>query len=408
MREINSVDVLIIGAGAAGMMCAIEAGKRGRRTLVLDHSDKIGKKILISGGGRCNFTNMKVTSEAFFSKNSHFCKSALSRFTSADFIRLIESHQIAYYEKKLGQLFCTTSARQIVDLLTTECERVGVEFQLSTKVLSIDVVRSPQPFGLRDDKVHFHIITEQGVLEAASVVIATGGLSLPKVGATDFGYRMAKQFGLDIVETAPALDGFIFPKTLQESLQGLAGVSVDARVTCDGISFRENILFTHQGLSGPAALQASLYWRPKSPIVIDLLPDHDMAEWFLEKKKEGSRAEVKSLLATFLTKSFSERLTELYLPHKNSPLSQIPDQELKDFSFRLKSWTIIPERTVGYQKAEVTRGGVSTEELSSKTMESKKVPGLYFIGEVVDVTGWLGGYNFQWAWSSGWAAGQCV
>lgn len=394
---IKTYDVIVIGAGAAGMMCALEAGRRGRRVLVLDRADKVGKKILISGGGRCNFTNTYITPAAFVSQNPHFCKSALSRFTAADFIRLVEAHGIAYHEKKLGQLFCDASARQIVDLLLTECRQAGVEFQLSTTVRSLE-----KASGL------FQISTDQGDLGAASVVIATGGLSLPKVGATDFGYRVARQFGLEIVATAPALDGFVFPKRLQEDFPGLAGVSVAVRVTCGGVSFLENILFTHHGLSGPAALQASLYWQTKGPVVIDLLPDNDLSAWLLEKKRSGSRVLVKNLLAEFFVKNLAERLTELYLPHPETPLVQVPDQALKDFSRRLKHWEFIPERTVGYQRAEVTRGGVSTNELSSKTLEAKKVPGLYFVGEVVDVTGWLGGYNFQWAWSSGWAAGQCV
>src|SRR3989338_3013471 len=369
--QMDSVNVIIIGAGAAGMMCAIEAWKRGRRVLVLDHTTKAGSKILISGGGRCNFTNTTITPATFVSQNRHFCKSALSRFTSADFVRMVEAHGIAYQERTHGQLFCAESAKRIVDLLTTECRKFGVTFQFSTKILS-----------LKKEGGLFLVNTDKGELTATSVVIATGGLSYPKVGATGFGYQIAKQFGLEVIPTAPALDGFIFPRTIQDQLRGLAGVSADSLVTCDGGSFRENILFTHHGISGPAVLQASLYWDSGKPIVIDLLPDLDIAAWFLQKKKEGSRTAPKNLLAGFLTKTLSERFTELYWTHKTSVLSQIPDQVLKGFAFQLKNWTIVPERTVGYQKAEVTRGGVSTDELSSKTMESKKEPGLYFIGEV--------------------------
>ncbi len=378
-------------------MCAIEAGKRGRRVGLLDHASKIGQKILISGGGRCNFTNRQVHAAAYVSENPHFCKSALSRFTPADFIRCVEEHGIAYREKKLGQLFCVHSAREIVNLLATECRKAGVTLHLSTEIQS-----------LRKEEEHFTMMTRQGGFAATSLVVATGGLSLPKTGASDLGYRIAGQFGLKMVPTAPALDGFVFSKSLQKDLTGLAGISVSSQITCNGRSFRENILLTHHGLSGPAALQASLYWKPGLMIEIDLLPEHDIARHFLSKKRGGSRMEMATLLATFLPRNLAERLTGLHFPHKKAPLIGISDQALKDFAGILKNWRILPEGTVGYNKAEVTRGGVSTDELSSKTMESKKVPGLYFIGEVVDVTGWLGGYNFQWAWSSGWVAGQYV
>jgi hypothetical protein len=388
--------VVIVGAGAAGLMCAIEAGKRGRSVLLIDHVQKVGGKILISGGGRCNFTNTGTTPKAYVSENSHFCKSALSRYTPADFIRLVEDYRIAYHEKKLGQLFCDNSAKQIVELLLAECKKAGVVFQLSTKVLS-----------LKKEEPLFSIKTDQGNFSGTSVVVATGGLSIPQMGATDWGYKTAEQFGLKIVPTAAALDGFVLSPSLQKDLSELSGVSIDSVVTCNGISFRENILFTHKGLSGPAILQASLYWTPKSPIFIDLFPDTDIAAWLIEKKKEGSKAEVKTLLGAFLSKSAADYFTKLYF-QKSEPLIQVPDQALKTFGALLKKWEIVPAATVGYQKAEVTRGGVSTDELSSKTMESKKVSGLYFIGEVVDVTGWLGGYNFQWAWASGWTAGQYV
>ncbi len=393
----QTYDVIVLGAGAAGMMAAIEAGKRRSHVLLLEHSDKVGRKILISGGGRCNFTNTHLTPAAFVSHNEHFCKSALARFAPADFIRMVETHGIAYHEKKLGQLFCDHTARSIVELLVSECRQAGVVLQLATKIVSLQKIGG-----------FFEVKTEQGDFQSSAVVVATGGLSIPKVGATGFGYRIAKQFGLRVVPTAPALDGFVLDKNLQKELHGLAGVSLDVCVTCRGISFRENILFTHHGLSGPAALQASLYWQPGESLTIDLLPDHDMKSWLSEKKRAGSRIEMKNLLGGFFPKRFAEYFTGKYFSHQKVPLAQVPDKALEIFADHLKGWQIIPAQTVGYDKAEVTRGGVDTAELSSKTMESKKVPGLYFVGEVVDVTGWLGGYNFQWAWSSGWVAGQYV
>ncbi len=389
-------DVIIIGAGGAGMMCAIEASKRGRRVLLLDHATKLGSKILISGGGRCNFTNTGISPERYVSQNPHFCRSALSRYTAADFITLVEKHGIAYHEKKLGQLFCDLSARFILEMLVKECTNAGVHFQLNTKVLSLS----------KTDR-KFHIKTNNGDYVSDSLVIATGGLSIPKIGATGFGYEIARQFGLEITPIAPALDGFIFDKKLLQDLEGLAGVSLDVIITCHKTSFRENILFTHQGLSGPAALQASLYWGKGDSITVNLVPDTDIQSWFVEKKESGTRSEIKNLLLEFFPKSFSERFCQIYLT-ADGPLNQMSRKVIEDFTQHLISWKILPVGTVGFGKAEVTRGGVSTEELSSKTMESKKVPGLYFIGEVVDVTGWLGGYNFQWAWSSGWVAGQYV
>lgn len=387
-------DVIVLGAGGAGLMCAIEAGKRGRKVVVLDHAKKAGGKILISGGGRCNFTNTGTEAKAYVSENPHFAKSALSRFVPEDFIALVKAHGIDFHEKKLGQLFCDYSARSIVRLLLDECGKAGVAIELDTSILSVT-----------QENGKFRIRTSRGDFEAASLVVATGGLSLPKIGATGLGYDIARQFGLKIVETAPALDGFKFAKPLLKSLEGLSGVSVDSLVTCGGISFRENILFTHMGLSGPAALQASLYWRPGAEVVIDLLPDTDATEWLISKKKEGSKAAPKNLLAAFFSKSFSEKFCAL-MKAPELPMVQIGDKALAELGASINAWKIVPVGTVGYDRAEVTRGGVSTDELSSKTMESKKIPGLYFIGEVVDVTGWLGGYNFQWAWASGWAAGQ--
>lgn len=393
-------DVIIIGAGGAGMMCAIEAGKRRRTVLLLDHSKKIGGKILISGGGRCNFTNLGAGPSNYVSKNPHFCKSALSRFRPENFIQLIQAHGIAFHEKKLGQLFCDDSAQQIVAMLETECRQAGAEFKLDCKIENVTLLAD-------DPDARFQIETSQGSFTCTSLVIATGGLSIPKIGATGFGYEIARQFGLRLVDRAPGLDGFTFNEEDTPFFQEMAGLSIDCAISCNGIRFRENILFTHTGLSGPAALQASLHWNPGAEVIIDLLPERNCFEWFLKKKKEGNRSQIKNLTAELLPSRFAERFCELYFP-SGLPLPQVSEKALEAFCQKLHAWRIHPNGTVGYGKAEVTRGGVDTDELSSKTMEVKKVPGLYFIGEVVDVTGWLGGYNLQWAWASGWAAGQAV
>ena len=394
-------DVIILGAGGAGMMCALQAGYRGRRVLLLDHSRKLGGKILISGGGRCNFTNLGASSAQYYSKNPHFCKSALSRFPSSSFIEMVKSHGIPFHEKKLGQLFCDGSAQNIVDLLVAECNQAGAEFKLECKIERISKVDQPE------GKNRFQIETSQGDFFCESLVVATGGFSIPKIGATGFGYQIARQFGLAIVETLPALDGFTMGPEYRPLMEGLAGISVDCVIQCNESKFRENILFTHSGISGPAALQASLYWNKGDPIKVDLLPDMDLKEFFAQKKKEGNRSTVKNLLCDLLPSRFATRLCELDFPSQQ-PLPQVSEKALEKFCETLHNWVLMPNGTVGYSKAEVTRGGVDTNELSSKSMESKKVPGLYFIGEVVDVTGWLGGYNFQWAWASGWAAGQVV
>lgn len=408
----NSFDVLILGAGGAGMMCAIEAGSRGRRVLLIDHAAKIGGKILISGGGRCNFTNTGASPAQYVSNNPHFCKSALSRFKPEAFIERVRAHNIRFHEKKLGQLFCDESAKQIVEMLQADCLAVGAKFALGCKVESVSRrLKAEGPSS--SSRGLFVVTTSQGVFTGESLVIATGGLSIPKIGASGLGYDLARQFGLKIVETAPALDGFTFADVQARSLSDLSGVSVDCSITCHGASFRENVLFTHSGLSGPAALQASLYWRPGDPIVMDLFPDSTeedgVFQWFMKKKKEGNRSLVKNLLGERLPARLAERLCALYFSSSATsslPLPQVSEKELQVFCALLRAWTLTPSGTVGYGKAEVTRGGVDTDELSSKTMESKKIPGLYFIGEVVDVTGWLGGYNFQWAWASGWSAGQ--
>jgi predicted Rossmann fold flavoprotein len=391
-------DVIIIGAGGAGLMCAIEAGKRGRQVALLDHSPKIGAKILISGGGRCNFTNISVGPENYVSQNPHFCKSALTRYPPQDFIELVKAHQIPYHEKKLGQLFCDRSAKDIVGMLEEECRKARGEVLLNQEVASV----------AKNEK--FEVKTNQGEYSCDSLVVATGGLSIPKIGATGFGYDLARQFGLKIVLPFPALDGFRFKATDLKKFGDLTGVSTDAQITCGKASFRENILFTHAGLSGPAALQASLYWNKDNTLRINFVPSQStekLFKWFLQQKKGGSKSEMKTLLKEWLPTRLADRLCELELPER-ATVHTLTDKKLEDFCRKIQDYTLIPEATIGYSKAEVTRGGVDTDELSSKTMESKKVPGLYFIGEVVDVTGWLGGYNFQWAWSSGWAAGQEV
>jgi predicted Rossmann fold flavoprotein len=385
-------DVIVIGAGAAGLFCAIEAGKRGRRVLVLEHSDRVGKKIAISGGGRCNFTNIHTNPENFLSTNPHFCKSALARYTPADFISLVEKHGIAYHEKKLGQLFCDGSAQQIIDLLLRECQTAGVEIRCGCQVLSVKKADS------------FRVSTNQGSFESSSLVIATGGLSIAPLGATDFGYQIARQFGLRIEETRPGLVPFTLTSQMLKQLTKLSGVSLDAVVSCGGKDFRENILFTHRGLSGPAILQISSYWKPGAPISINLLPDEDVLEMLTAD--QSSDIELASFLSRYLPKRFAQAWCELYATSR--PLKQYNKSQLEDIACRLHDMQITPSGTEGFKKAEVTAGGVSTTELSSQTMEAKRVPGLYFIGEVVDVTGQLGGYNFQWAWASGYAASLFV
>ena len=386
-------DVIIIGAGAAGLMCASLAGRRGLKVLILEHNDRPGKKILISGGGRCNFTNIHTSPQNFLSENLHFAKSALSRFGSSDFIKMIKDHKISFHEKKLGQLFCAGSASQIVKMLLDECDKYGVEIQLGCKVSSL--ARSPEG--------HFIFDTDKGSFQSKKAVMATGGLSFPKIGASDFGYKIAKQFGLKLTPLAPALDGFTLGGEFS-FIKDLSGVSLDCNLTCEnGISFRENILFTHKGLSGPAALQGSLYWRPGESIFLNLLPDMDVLKLLREEKSSGSRKHIKNILAQYFPMRFSESFCLQYFPELGG-INQIAEKPLVLLAEKLSNWQIIPSGTVGYSKAEVTRGGVDTNELSSKTMEAKKVPGLYFIGEVIDVTGWLGGYNFQWAWASAYAA----
>jgi predicted Rossmann fold flavoprotein len=390
-------DVVIIGAGAAGLMCAAEAGKRLRRVLLLDHAEKIGKKILISGGGRCNFTNIYTAPQNFISENPHFCKSALARYTPHDFISLVERHGISYHEKKLGQLFCDNSARDIVAMLESECRSASVEILTDCSVQTIE--------RLADGTFCLETSTSIGELRTNAVVIATGGLSIPKMGATDFGHRVAQQFGLRVTPMKPAL----VPLTLQESerLQDLAGVALESIAECNGVPFRENILFTHHGLSGPAVLQASSYWNPQESITLNTIPDLDTEQFRLANVRSATT--FKNLLAQHLPKRFVEAWCERSAADiAQTPFANVPERRYEAVMTELSAWRITPNGTEGYAKAEVTAGGVCTNELSSKTMESKRVPGLYFIGEVVDVTGWLGGYNFQWAWASGAAAGRAV
>ena len=384
-------DAIILGAGAAGLMCALTAGQRGRKVLLLEHTDKAGAKILISGGGRCNFTNLDVRPERFLSANPYFCTSALSRYTQTDFLALVRSYGIAFHEKTLGQLFCDGSARAIVAMLLAECAKGGVDLRLDHAIG--DVTRAEQ----------FHVTTSHGDFTAPALVLATGGLSIPKMGATGFSYDLARRFGLRVVETMP---GLVPLKVAALAGPALAGVALDAIATVGGTSFREIILFTHRGLSGPAILQISSYWRHGRPITLDLLPDQNPADVLTSRKRARPKVQPQTMLADVLPARLASALAVDHLPA--TELGNIPDRTLVAFAEHLKRFEIIPDGTEGYAKAEVTTGGIDTAELSQKTMQSRRVPGLYAIGEAVDVTGWLGGYNFQWAWSSGWAAGQAI
>ena len=385
-------DAIVIGAGAAGLFCAIEAGKRGRRVLVLEHSHRVGKKIAISGGGRCNFTNTHTTPEAFLSANPHFCKSALARYTPSDFISLVEKHHIKYHEKKLGQLFCDGSAQQIINMLLHECSVAGVEVRCDSHVVGIQ----------KDDS--FRVMTDRETFNSLSLVIATGGLSIAPLGATDFGYRIANQFGLKIEEPKPGLVPLLLDTQMQKQFTKLSGISVDALVQCLGKEFRENILITHRGLSGPAILQISSFWNPGETISINLLPDSNSFD--ILRANQSSEIELANLLSRYLPKRFAHAWCDLFA--RSKPLKQYNLRDLQTIAEKLQGMQLIPVGTEGFKKAEVTAGGVSTAELSSQTMEAKRVPGLYFIGEVVDVTGHLGGFNFQWAWASGFATGQSL
>ncbi|MBJ6124386.1 NAD(P)/FAD-dependent oxidoreductase [Microvirga splendida] len=391
----DQFDVVVIGAGAAGMMCAAEAGKRGRSVLIVDHAAKPGEKIRISGGGRCNFTNLNAGPANFISQNPSFAISALRRYTQRDFIALVERYGIAYHEKTLGQLFCDGSSKQIVDLLLNEMRQANVELRLSTSVQSVE--RTPEGFALG---------LSHGAVQCRSLVVASGGKSIPKMGATGFGYDLAQQFGLKIVETRPALVPLTLEPNLLERLTPLAGVAVDAVAGCGKTQFAEALLFTHRGLSGPSILQISSYWREGDEITLSMLPGVNLFEELRAARAHNGRQALQTALSTFLPKRLAQLIAEAEKGPTN--LADYSDKRLRAVEEAVNRWRFKPAGSEGYRTAEVTLGGVDTRELESRTMEAKSVPGLYFIGEVVDVTGWLGGYNFQWAWSSGWCAGQAA
>jgi len=388
-------DVLVIGAGAAGLMCALTAGQRGRLVQVIDHANKPGKKILMSGGGRCNFTNTGTTPANFISANPHFCKSALARYTPGDFIDMVERHGIAYHEKELGQLFCDISSKQIVRMLLDECAAANV--QLRTECSVQDIERGADGFRVR---------TSQGQFHCASLVVATGGLSIPSMGASGFGYELARRFGHEVLPTRAGLVPLTLSGKHQERFADLSGVALPVEARCNGHSFRNSMLITHRGISGPAILQISSYWQPGDDLRLDLLPDRDALEWLRSMKRERGASELRTVLAEVMPRRLALRLCEQWL--KDKPVRQLDERELLAAAGLLSDFPLVASGSEGYRTAEVTLGGVDTRKVSSSTLESQLVPGLHFIGEVLDVTGWLGGYNFQWAWASGHAAGQVV
>ena len=391
----NDYDVIILGGGAAGLMCAIAAGNRGRRVIVLEGSNKVGKKILMSGGGRCNFTNLHCEPSRFLSANPNFCISALSRYTQWDFIALVEKHGIAYHEKAAGQLFCDKSSKDILAMLERECAQVDVNI-----LTQCDITTATK-------NERFHVTSDGEEFAAESLVIATGGLSIPKMGASDFGYRLAKQFGLKVLDTQAGLVPFTFTGSMHELTERLSGISLRATISTSGVAFTDDVLFTHRGLSGPAALQSSNYWIPGKEIQLDLLTGSDAAALLLNAKASQPKARLRTVLSEILPRALVLELQAMLWPTAAEKiLADIPDKELRQLAIRLGSWTLKPAATEGYRTAEVTLGGIDTNELSSKTMESRQHAGLYCIGEVVDVTGHLGGFNFQWAWSSAQAAGR--
>jgi predicted Rossmann fold flavoprotein len=390
---LRDFDVVIVGAGAAGMMAAIEAGKRGRRVLIFDHAKSPGEKIRISGGGRCNFTNLQTRLDRFISSNPRYAASALARYKPADFVALVERYGIAYHEKTLGQLFCNGSSQQIINMLTAEMTKAGVDLELATTLERIE----------RTER-GFDITLSSGRVSCRSFIVASGGKSIPKMGATNLGYRLAEQFGLRVTETRPALVPLTFEPRMLEKLAPLAGVSTDVVATAGGKSFREALLFTHRGLSGPAILQISSYWREGDPISIDFVPDLDLKEILRRARKETPKHALQTVLAQLLPKRLAQMLAEE--TGIDGQIGDFSDAKIAAVEMHLKRWSTKPTGTEGYRTAEVTLGGVDTRDLDSTTMMARNVPGLYMIGECVDVTGWLGGYNFQWAWSSGWAAGQ--
>lgn len=391
----NKYDVIIIGAGAAGLMCSFEAGKRGKKVCLLEHSSKIAEKIRISGGGRCNFTNLFSTDNNFISDNKHFCKSAFAKYTQNDFIDLVKKHNIEFFEKKMGQLFCIKSAKDIIDMLVSECINQKVEIFIDTKIKN-----------LSKDENSYIVKTDKGTISSPSIVIATGGLSIPKIGATDFGYQIAKQFNLKVTELTPALVPLVFEKDILDFCKSLAGTSLNASIKINKTVFKEGLIFTHRGLSGPSILQISSYWVKDSPIKINLLPDQDIEVILKNRRISTPKQIVSKILSDYLPNKLSLAICDQLKVKKQ--IGDTSNQILKKVSNFVNNWTVVPSGTEGYKTAEVTLGGIDTKEISSSTMECKKHPGLYFIGEVLDVTGHLGGHNFQWAWSSGFLAGQYV
>lgn len=398
MTASKQYDVIVIGGGAAGLFCAFTAGQRGRSVLVLDSSNKVGKKILMSGGGRCNFTNLDIQPENYLSANPHFCKSALTGYNQWQFIDMVERHQIAYHERKHGELFCDNSAKDILSMLLDESEQAGVCVKTKCEIQQI----SPQAAG-------YHLQTSLGSYQSESLVIATGGLSIPTMGATGFGYEIAEQFGLGLLPRTAGLVPFTFTDWVKGISERLSGLAIDVEMSVNNVVFRENLLFTHRGISGPAALQLSSYWQQGQKICINLLPDVQASALLLDYKKSSAKSLLRNLLSQHLSKGLVLELQNLYwLSHADKPMAEIPDSVLMEVAEQLQRWQLKPSGTEGYRTAEVTLCGVDTDHLSSKTMECKTQPGLYFVGEVMDVTGHLGGYNFQWAWASGYAAGQYV
>ncbi|WP_423185257.1 NAD(P)/FAD-dependent oxidoreductase [Alishewanella sp. d11] len=387
-------DVIVIGAGAAGLFCAIEAAKRGRKTLVVDNGKRIGRKILMSGGGRCNFTNIYASPANFLSENRHFCKSALSRYTQWDFIALVQQYGIPYHEKTLGQLFCDNSAKDIVDMLQQECDKAGVQIALQQEITAVTFADG-----------QYQLVTPQLTRQCQSLVVASGGLSLPNLGATAFGFQLAEQFGLKVLPVRAGLVPLTWQPSDKAVFEEISGVSLPVTAEANEVVFPEDMLFTHRGLSGPAILQISNYWQPGDELIINLAPEQDIASFLSEQQQQHPAQELKTALAKILPKRLVEKLLELQL-FQNLPLKALNAKSIERLEQALSHYIFKPNGTEGYRTAEVTLGGVDTHELSSKTMEAKNQPGLYFIGEVVDVTGWLGGYNFQWAWASGWVAGQ--